>query len=71
MYSLCSVCVFCQIGFHILCLVGVLLQPTFFLAAAQVSYVFLASDFSCSESLVHIHFATFTQNAVHPGCFKA
>jgi hypothetical protein len=36
-----------------------------------VSYVFLASDFSCSESLVHIHFATFTQNAVHPGCFKA
>jgi hypothetical protein len=35
----CSVYVFSQIGFHVLCLVGVLLQLTFCMAMAQVSCV--------------------------------
>jgi len=32
----------------------------------QVAYVFLASDFNSPGSLAHIHFTTFTLNAVHP-----
>ena len=38
----------------------------FCLAMLQVSYVFLTSDFNSSRSLAHIHFTTFTLNAVHP-----
>jgi len=67
----CLFCVFSQIEFHFLCLVGVLLQLTFLSGHGAGVLCVLASDLNCPGHLAHIHFAAFTRNAVHPKCFKA
>jgi len=51
-------------GFHVLCLVDVLLQLTFWLAMAQVSCVFLASEFRQHDAGLSFHIQVVSRSAV-------